>query len=71
MTEKLLMQAENDIYRIVLRPDGIIHVHYKKGAKVTVDILKELAGIYTSMTKIDRPYIFTGDEFVSITNEAR
>lgn len=65
------MQVESQEYIVQLRQDGIIHVHYKAATKVTKSTLKELEKIYIDLTSIKRPFIFTGDEFVSITNEAR
>ena len=65
------MQTQTNNYIVKLRDDGIIHVHYRADTKVTIEILKELEKIYSELTTIKRPYIFTGEEFVSITNEAR
>jgi uncharacterized protein YydD (DUF2326 family) len=65
------MSTENDIYIFQIRPDGIVHVHYKMGANVTIEILKELEALYNAKVKTESPFIFSGDEFVSFTNEAR
>ncbi len=65
------MTTKTKDYKVELRVDGIIHVHYNAGTKVTVETLKELQQVYAQITTIKRPFIFTGDEFVSITTDAR
>lgn len=64
-----LMITETTEYKVSLLPEGIIHVHYKEGTKVTVNTLKELEELYFQLTDIPRPYIFTAEEFISFSNE--
>lgn len=62
---------EKEFYTVQLRADGIVHVHFKEGTVITVEMQENLAKIYNEITKEPRPFIFTGGEFVSITKEAR
>jgi len=56
---------------VSLRSDGIVHVHIYAHTNVTVELQGEMAAMYNSITKVKRPFVFTGDEFVSITAKAR
>lgn len=54
-----------------LRSDGIAHIHLKENTHITLDVQSQMERAYNELTSIKRPFIFTGDEFVSITSEAR
>lgn len=56
---------------IRLREDGIVHVHFKADTTITVELQDELVIHYNNITKIKRPFMFTGGEFVNVTKEAR
>ena len=61
----------HDNFEVTLRVDGIVHVHFKANTCITVELQDELEAIYNRITSQKRPFIFTGDEFVSITAKAR
>lgn len=48
-----------------------MHVHLKANTLVTVEMQMDMQDAYWEITSVKRPFIFTGDEFVSITNKAR
>ena len=65
------MEITTQQFRVVLLEEGIIHLHYFAGTKVTKDLLDEVYTCFDRITTISRPMLFSGDEFVSFTNEAR
>lgn len=65
------MEITTPQFRIVLLEEGIIHLHYFAGTKVTKELLDEQYACFNRLTSIPRPILFSGDEFVSFTNEAR
>lgn len=67
----ILKHVNHDLFTVQLRSDGIVHVHMKENAKVTVELQKFMEDAYNEVTKIKRPFIISGDEFVSVTKEAR
>ncbi|MDX2361486.1 MAG: hypothetical protein QNK23_11820 [Crocinitomicaceae bacterium] len=58
-------------FRVDLRADGLMHVHFFANTTVTIELQSELEQVYETITQVRRPFIYTGDEFVSITSEAR
>lgn len=56
---------------MVLREDGIVHVHTKDRVKIDIDCQMEMKKCYWEITKIDRPFLFTAGEFLSLTREAQ
>lgn len=65
------MEITTQHFRIKLLEEGIMHLHYFAGTKVTKDLLDEVYNCFDRITTIPRPILFSGDEFVSFTNEAR
>lgn len=55
----------------ILRSDGIVHVHLKENTLITLEVQAEMERSYNELTPVKRPFIFTGDEFIAITSEAR
>lgn len=55
----------------ILRSDGIVHIHLKENTMITTEVQVEMERCYNELTSVKRPFIFTGDEFVAITSEAR
>ena len=60
-----------DFLEVKLRADGIIHVHIKANTLIDIWHQEEMQKMYWKATDIHRPFIFTGEEFVSITAKAR
>ena len=60
-----------DFLEVNLRADGIVHVHIKANTLIEIRHQEEMYKMYWSVTDIHRPFIFSGEEFVSITAEAR
>lgn len=72
MTEiQLVKEIDLDAFNVRLRSDGIVHVHLKANTLVTVEMQMDMQDAYWEITSVKRPFIFTGDEFVSITYKAR
>lgn len=65
------MEISTQQFRVVLLDEGIIHLHYFAGTKVTKELLDEQYACFNRITDIPRPILFSGEEFVSFTNEAR
>lgn len=70
--QMLVKSVETDEAIVGLRADGIIHVFYKSGTVIDLDlqdrvgkILQEIAG------GMDRPCIYEAEENVTVTKEAR
>lgn len=52
--------------------EGIIHVHFKEGLEITVELQGRLYDMYEEICDGDKkPFLFTADEGVSVTKEAR
>lgn len=68
---EIVKSALHEQFEVKLRSDGIVHVHYFANAKVTLPLQLDMERLYNQVTKIKRPFIFTGDEFVSVTAKAR
>ncbi len=57
---------------VSLREDGIVHVHFKKYVEITVELQGRMYDIYNEICgNGHKPFLFTADEFFSITKEAR
>lgn len=54
-----------------LRSDGIVHIHIKENTTINLLVQDEMIKLYWLLTDVKRPFVFTGDEFASITKEAR
>lgn len=54
------------------REDGIVHVHFKEGLEITVEVQGRLFDVYNDICQDEkRPFLFTAAEYVSVTKEAR
>lgn len=67
----IIKAASHESFTVHLRSDGIVHVHILASTRITVELQKFMEDSYKEVTSIKRPFIFSGDEFVSITKEAR
>ncbi len=57
---------------ITLREDGIIEVNYLKGTRITVELQLKVLAVFKDLTDdINRPFLFTAMDYVSITKEAQ
>lgn len=63
--------VKHENFEVNLRSDGIVHVYIFANTRITVEMQSLMGDAYNSVSKVDRPFIFTGGEFVSITSEAR
>lgn len=69
---KKFMRTEIDEAIIEERADGLMHVHIKQGTEITPELQGRLYDIYNEMCgNTHKPFLFTADEFVTITKEAR
>jgi hypothetical protein len=68
---KVLKEIETEHFIGRLRADGIVHVHVKKNTTITLLVQEEMKKVYWALTDVKRPFVFTGDEFATITKEAR
>lgn len=66
-----LKTINHENFEVNLRSDGIVHVHMIAHTKITVELQNELEVAYNEVTSVNRPFIFTGGEFVTITAKAR
>lgn len=57
--------------KIHLRSDGIVHVKILAHTHITPDVQRRLIEAYYEVTDEQRPFLFEGEEFVSISKEAR
>ena len=73
MTQEIviLKKIETDFLIAKLRSDDIAHIHVKANTLVDLAVQAEMQRIYNELTPVKIPFIFTGDEFVSVTSEAR
>ena len=54
------------------REDGIICVHFKEGLEITPEVQDRLFKIYNEICQGERrPFLFTAEEYVSVTKEGR
>lgn len=60
-----------DRFRIELRNDGIIHVHFSKGVKIDLDCQNEMGECFKQLTTNKRPFIYTAEGTVAVTKEAQ
>ncbi len=67
----IVNSIETDEIVVSLRTDGIVHVHIKADTQITLKTQDDMLVIYWQITKIKRPFIFTGGEFVTVSKEAR
>ena len=74
------MQQEDQIIRTIemeeafvgLRKDGIVHVYYKRGTVITVDVQNRIYQIFHEITGGRKtPFIFEAAEYCTVTKEAR
>jgi hypothetical protein len=66
----MMIEIEEAI--VSLREDGIVHVHFKEFVEITVELQGRMYDIYNEICGHDhKPFLFTADEFVSVTKEAR
>lgn len=57
---------------ITEREDGILHVHFKEGVEVNVELQGRMYDIYNEICgEVKKPFLFTGEDFISVTKEAR
>lgn len=70
MTTELKI-IETEWFIATLRADGLAHIHLKANTLITVEVQSEMEKAYWGLTDVHRPFLFTGDEFVAITKEAR
>lgn len=69
---KLFMEIEIEEVIVREREDGIIHVHFKEGIEITVELQGRMYDIYSEICgDSKRPFMFTAAEFVTYTKEAR
>ncbi|NRA12033.1 MAG: hypothetical protein HRT57_08790 [Crocinitomicaceae bacterium] len=61
----------HELFTVHLRTDGILHLHVHANTEITVAVQDDMKKAYDSLTKVNRPLISTGDEFVSVTQEAK
>lgn len=69
---KLFMEI--DIEEVLVREIeyGIIQVHFKEGIEITVELQGRMYDMYAEICgDSKRPFMFTADDFVSYTKEAR
>ena len=56
---------------VILREDGIVHVHYKDETEINVELQGRLTEIYNKICgDSKKPVLFTTGEHVTITKEA-
>lgn len=66
------MEIEIEEAIIKEREDGIIHVHFKEGVEITVELQGRMLDIYNEICgDIKKPFLFTASDYVSIGKEAR
>lgn len=68
---QIVKTIDREKFTVSLRSDGIVHIHIRANTLVTVELQREMEVAYSEATDIKRPFIFTGEEFVSVTTEAR
>lgn len=52
--------------------DGIVHVHFKEGLEITVEVQGRLFDVYNEICEGEKkPFLFTASEHVSVTKSAR
>lgn len=57
---------------IMLRSDGIVHVHYKKNTTLDLDLQASMRNLFLELTGGKKsPFMFSADEGFSLTKEAR
>jgi hypothetical protein len=66
-----IKRVETDNFIGTLRSDGIAHIHIKANTVISIEVQQEMERVYNELTTVPRPFLFTGDEFVAITSEAR
>lgn len=66
------MEIEIEEAIVTEREDGIIHVHFKEGTEITVELQGRMLDIYNEICgNIKKPFLYTASEYVSIGKEAR
>lgn len=66
------METEIEEALITEREDGIVHVHFKEGVEITVELQGRMLDIYNEMCgDIKKPFLYTASEYVTIGKEAR
>lgn len=68
---KEITKIESDRIIVTLREDGIVHVYIKPHQTIDLECQQEMHDIYWEMTNVDRPFLFTAGEFISLTREAQ
>ena len=48
-----------------------MHVHAKDRVKIDIDCQMEMKECYWKITDVDRPFVFTAGEFISLTRQAQ
>ncbi len=48
-----------------------MHVHLKDRVRIDIDCQMEMKTSYWKLTEIERPFIFTAGEFISLTRQAQ
>lgn len=57
---------------MMLRSDGIVHVHYKKNTTLDIELQASMRDLFLELTGGKKsPFIFSADEGFSLTKEAR
>lgn len=61
-----------DEVKLIERNDDIVHIHFKEGTEITVELQGRLFDFYNDICGDDeKPFLFTADDNVTITKEAR
>ena len=64
--------VEIDEAIISLRADNIVNVHFKEGIDIDIELQSRLYGIYQDICGDNKlPFLFTANEFCSVTEEAK
>lgn len=68
----VLKRVEIQEALIILRSDGIVHVHYKKNTTLDIELQSRMRDLFIELTGGKKsPFIFSADEGFTLTKEAR
>ena len=70
--DQIVRQIETEEAIVALRKDGIVHVYYKRGTVINVELQTSIYKIFHEITGgVRTPFIFEAGEYCSVTKEAR
>lgn len=70
--DQIIKKIEIEEAVVGLRKDGIVHVYYKRGTVITVDVQLRMHKVFNEITGgVKSPFIYEADEYCSVTKEAR